>query len=257
MRPLKIRGKVSNANGLPLVCTPLIGNIALAIEHELAAVLPLAPDLIEWRVDYFEHIRDRAQVIDAARKIRQAVGDIPLIFTRRATHEGGQVLTMPESEVVTLYEEICASGTIDVVDYELSQSAENRARVRGAARANNIAMIFSYHNFVNTPEAEKLVEIMREAEMQGADIAKIAVMPKSSKDVLTLLTATLAAEESLAIPVITMSMGRLGAISRLCGWMYGSAVTFAVGSGTSAPGQIPIDELRAGQQILRRAVSGD
>lgn len=255
MRPLNIRGKVRNASGLPLVCTPLIGNTVEAIEGELAAILPLSPDLIEWRVDYFAHIDNSAQVIEVARKIRHAAGEIPLIFTRRAAHEGGQAITISEEYVVALYEEVCASGAIDVVDYELSQSAVHRTRVRAAAHANNLALIFSYHNFVETPGADELIGIMADAEKQGADIAKVAVMPKTQADVLTLLAATLAADNALRIPVITMSMGSMGAVSRLCGGAFGSAVTFAVGSGASAPGQIAIGDLRTAQQILQRAGS--
>ena len=256
MRPLNIRGKVRNANGLPLVCTPLIGNTVEAIEGELAAILPLSPDLIEWRVDYFAHIGNTVQVIEIARKIRHDAGEIPLIFTRRAAHEGGQAIAISEACVVALYEEICAAGVIDAVDYELSQSAEHRMRVRGAARTNNIALIFSHHNFVETPSVAELVDIMANAEKQGADIAKVAVMPTAPADVLTLLAATIKADKVLNIPVITMSMGDMGAVSRLCGWTFGSAVVFAVGSGTSAPGQIPIEEFRTAQQILRRAGSG-
>ena len=96
---------------------------------------------------------------------------------------------------------------------------------------------------------------MADAEKQGADIAKVAVMPKAQMDVLTLLAATLAADNALRIPVITMSMGSMGAVSRLCGGAFGSAVTFAVGSGASAPGQIAIGDLRTAQQILQRAGS--
>ena len=42
-------------------------------------------------------------------------------------------------------------------------------------------------------------------------------------------------------PVITMSMGTLGAVSRLCGEAFGSAMTFANPGAASAPGQVPLD----------------
>jgi 3-dehydroquinate dehydratase-1 len=49
-----------------------------------------------------------------------------------------------------------------------------------------------------------------------------------------------------------MSMGGLGAISRIVGWMYGSSVTFAVGKSSSAPGQVPIGELRKIIQLTKK-----
>ena len=58
----------------------------------------------------------------------------------------------------------------------------------------------------------------------GADIPKMAVMPKSKQDVLTLLSATLEMSEQFADrPIITMSMAGTGVVSRLTGETFGSA----------------------------------
>ncbi len=70
-------------------------------------------------------------------------------------------------------------------------------------------------------------------------------MPRQVSDVLELLSAT---EEMLRLytekPLITMSMGPLGMISRLSGEAFGSAMTFGSGKKASAPGQIPAEELK-------------
>ncbi len=92
---------------------------------------------------------------------------------------------------------------------------------------------------------------MKQMFLRGCDIAKIAVMPKSSADVLALLGAT---EEMKQLfpncPVITMSMGRLGMVSRLCGETFGSALTFGSAARASAPGQVPALELRRTLELL-------
>jgi len=256
MRPLKARGRTLNENGHALICTPLVARTADVLQAELATILPKGPDVIEWRVDFFEEIHDPARVIATARMIRQAAGSTPIIFTRRAAHEGGAAIAIEEDKVITVYEAVCASGAIDIIDYELSQSAANKVRLRAASRKHDVAMIMSYHNFKNTPASAELVGKITDAENQGADIAKVAVMPQSPGDVLVLLEATLTASERIKIPMITMSMGGLGAMTRLCGWMYGSALTFAVGQSSSAPGQIPIEDLRAALKTIQRAVSG-
>ena len=93
-------------------------------------------------------------------------------------------------------------------------------------------------------------------EQAGADIAKIAVMPKELRDVLTLLDATLSAHNTLQIPLISMSMGGYGSLSRLFGWVFGSSVSFAVGEKASAPGQVPIEQLNTVVDIVHRALKG-
>lgn len=104
-------------------------------------------------------------------------------------------------------------------------------------------VIASNHDFDRTPDIKEMVRRLCRMEELGADVAKLAVMPVGKRDVLDLLQATLEADERLAIPVITMSMGSLGACSRICGRITGSAMTFAsVGEG-SAPGQIPVEQM--------------
>jgi 3-dehydroquinate dehydratase-1 len=81
-------------------------------------------------------------------------------------------------------------------------------------------------------------------------------MPTDPQDVLTLLSATYQASQTLNVPLISMAMGGLGSISRIMGWLYGSAATFAVGKSSSAPGQIAVEDLRAMLAGVRRAVTG-
>ena len=85
----------------------------------------------------------------------------------------------------------------------------------------------------------------------GADAAKLAVMPRSAHDVARLLGVTARASEELDVPVVTMSMGTLGAVSRVSGAVFGSALTFATAGGaSSAPGQLPIGEVRRCMALL-------
>ncbi len=256
LKPLKARGRTLNVDGQPLICAPLVAATLDALLDELAQILTKQPDIVEWRVDFFEAIGNIAAAVATANALRNMAGATPIIFTRRATHEGGNAIRIPEDAVVALYEAICASGSIDFIDYELSQAPEHCARLRAASAAHNVGMIASFHNFQLTPPQHELVEILMRAEQQGADVAKLAVMPKSPADVLVLLAATEEASARMNIPLITMSMGPLGAMTRTSGSMFGSALTFAVGQSSSAPGQMPIDELRTALQIMQRAVSG-
>ena len=87
----------------------------------------------------------------------------------------------------------------------------------------------------------------------GADIPKIAVMPRTKKDVLTLLAATEEmASEYADRPIITISMSGLGSISRIAGEVFGSCLTFGSGEKASAPGQIDAGKLNSVLQTIHQ-----
>jgi 3-dehydroquinate dehydratase-1 len=253
---IHLRGKPIAGGALPLICTPLVGRTTDAILAELAAVLPKKPDLIEWRVDFFEGIADTALVVETARALKASAGTIPILFTRRSNREGGQKIALDEAGVVQLYETVCELGSVDLIDYEMCNDADDFARLRAASRAQGVVLVASYHNFQATPDAATLVNKFAQAEQLDADVAKLAVMPQGPQDVLTLLAATHTASQSQRLPLISMSMGPYGALSRMIGWVYGSTVTFAVGQSSSAPGQVPIEELRSVLDTVHRAMSG-
>jgi len=132
------------------------------------------------------------------------------------------------------------------VDIELFCDKDTRhlASVISEIKATGTKVILSNHDFEKTPSKSTIVERLKNMQELGGDMAKIAVMPTCAEDVLTLLSATREMTEEFAtIPVITMSMGQLGAISRICGGTFGSAVTFGALGQSSAPGQIPVDKL--------------
>ena len=80
-------------------------------------------------------------------------------------------------------------------------------------------------------------------------------MPNDKKDVLKLLAATEEmANEYADRPIITMSMAGTGVISRLCGEVFGSAVTFGSAKKASAPGQIDVEDLNQVLNLLHKSL---
>ena len=85
-------------------------------------------------------------------------------------------------------------------------------------------MVGSNHDFGGTPDKADLLFRLRKMQELGADIPKIAVMPRCPGDVIALLDATQEMSGKYADrPIITMSMGA-GVVSRLCGEYFGSAM---------------------------------
>lgn len=137
------------------------------------------------------------------------------------------------------------SGLIDLVDVELSRGEETMKTIVAAAHRVGVKVVASRHDFTATPDKNIIISNLCLMQSLGADIVKFAVMPQCERDVLTLLDATLTMkEEHSDTPVITMSMSPTGVISRICGQLVGSCVTFGTAGKASAPGQIPANPVK-------------
>lgn len=249
MRPIRIRGKPAK---YPLICAPLVGAEPDALLAEAAAARAARADIVEWRVDYFREIGNLQGVIQTGRAVRRALPGVPLLFTRRSVSEGGQPVPTGEGQIVELYEAMCAEGIADLVDFEMSSSRAGMAAVRDASRRHGVGLVCSFHDFERTPPLAELSAQFRRAEQLGGDVAKVSVMARDPEDTLTLLAATQQASREVALALIGVSMGPHGALSRIAGFIFGSALTFGMAAASSAPGQMPIGELRAAIELLRR-----
>lgn len=248
-KTLKIRDKILGGP-VPLTCLPLVATDQASLLEQAKDVLFFDPDAIEWRVDKFEAACDTSVVLAVLGALRDAIGNIPLIFTCRVIHEGGFQEIAVEDRL-RLNKAVIASGLADLIDTEISNGENVVAEVKAACQKAGCPLILSYHNFDETPEEAFIVDRLVTAGELGADVAKVAVMPKNYRDVLSLLSATYTARtERLDIPIITMSMGSEGAITRIAGGLFGSDLTFAIGKASSAPGQIPIADLRQAWSAL-------
>lgn len=248
-------GRMIGEGDQPLVCTPLVGKTWNSILAELENIIKKQPDIIEWRADYFEGIANQNDVVLLAKRIAANEGNIPVIFTIRSKREGGQYVQTP-AECFNLVAAVCKDTEVAYVDYELSNLPEQIKKLRQFATETNTKIIASFHDFNRTPDKATLLKKLSEAEKYGADVAKIAVMPNSLEDVLTILEVTLLARSILSIPIITISMGSSGVATRLFGGVFGSAVTFAVGHDSSAPGQISIEELKTVLSVVQKSMGG-
>lgn len=248
---INVRG-VEIGSGMPKICVPVMGAGEAEVLASAEAANACAPDVVEWRIDWLAHPGDQAAVRALLGRLRELLGEIPLLATFRSQKEGGES-ELSLNDYVNLLLDVIRTGMIDLVDVELFSGAEAVAQIVQAAHQRGVAVIGSSHEFQNTPDEFNLINRMELMQVMGCDIAKVAVMPQCPRDVLTLLSAT---EQMKArhpeLPIITMSMGRLGMVSRLCGEVFGSALTFGSAGQSSAPGQAPVPQLRETLELLHR-----
>ncbi|WP_232696640.1 type I 3-dehydroquinate dehydratase [Brevibacillus daliensis] len=249
---VRVKG-ITIGEGAPKICVPLVGETLEQLKVEAGSLQSLEFDIVEWRVDFFEYVENIEKVVIALREIRSIIPDVPLIFTFRSAKEGGEKEVSPDF-YVALNTAIVETSLVEIIDVELFHDEMNVKKLVEVAHIHGVYVIISNHDFDKTPPKEEIVSRLRKAQEMGGDLPKIAVMPNETMDVLTLLEATLIMKEQYADrPIITMSMGSKGVISRVAGEVFGSALTFGAINKASAPGQLHVSELRHVLTVLHKS----
>lgn len=230
-------------DGVVKICVPIVGRNEKEILLQCRNAKAAGPDMLEWRADYFDGLKHTLKVLDMLDKIQDQIGEIPLIFTVRTKEEGGEA-EIKGADYRKLVMEVIRNGRVKLVDVEIYKPDVDTGALIREIKAEGGYCIASNHHFNETPTKEAMKQILDDMEEKGADILKLAVMPKSKEDVCSLMMVTLQKSKTTTCPVITMSMGKLGQISRISGAFFGSSLTFATVGESSAPGQIPVAELK-------------
>jgi len=270
--------------GLPVVAVSLTGPSLAQARSQARSAVDAGADVLELRVDLLEEtgalatpdpldaVTAAAQVLECLRGLGEVIAadganagaGAPLLVTCRTAAEGGRA-RLDDAVYAALLHSVL-DGLADwaperrpaAIDVEVQRGC--LPQICAQAHALDIDVVASFHDFEATPADEVLEEVLARMAREGADLAKIAVWPTSADDVARLLgvcaRATAGAGTVLGVPVATMSMGALGAVSRVAP-AFGSALTFAVvpdeqgQAWASAPGQLPIQDVRRCLELLR------
>ena len=207
--------------------------------HQARLAQQQGAQALELRADL---LADPAQVRVALTAVR-AASSLPLLLTYRSATEGGKGAGHGQG-----YEDYLASLLqlrlpVAAVDIEMACLA-SKALV-AEAKAGGYDVVGSCHDFTATPSAAQIAEKLAQITAAGADITKVAYMPRTAQDVAALRHA--AHDFAGAYPhqpLIAISMGQLGAPSRTDLVNCLTFATIADGA-ASAPGQATIAYVRA------------
>jgi 3-dehydroquinate dehydratase-1 len=215
----------------PRICVSVVeGNIEAVkeIEHEV--------DLFEVRLDLIGP--DWTELVKYIKK--------PWIACNRSPEEGGQ----GNSDRVKRIEELlwAAEAGACIVDIEYRTAALNEIVPLIKAKAK---CMLSYHDMVETPSYDTLLQIAASQIKSGADICKIVTTAHTLEDNLAILKLIKNFPET---KMVAFCMGEPGRISRILAPLAGGYYTYAclVEGKESAAGQIPVKELLEFYEILRR-----
>ncbi|MBD5806254.1 type I 3-dehydroquinate dehydratase [Limosilactobacillus walteri] len=242
MRTVEVNGLEIGA-GKPKIAVPLVEATTGALVSAAKQACQEPIDMVEWRLDFFAKIHNRAAIIETARVLRQILEDRPLLVTLRTKNEGGNYQPTI-AEYINIYRELIKSHLVDLIDIEVLQPPTAILPLVRLAHNEQVKVIMSNHDFSQTPSATVLqARIERMADL-GADIAKFAVMPQSREDLLTILRVSLHhADLTDGIPLVAIGMGQQGKIIRIGGEIFGSCISFGTVGKASAPGQLAVAKL--------------
>ncbi|HEV3867667.1 3-dehydroquinate dehydratase, (3-dehydroquinase) (type I DHQase) [Streptococcus pneumoniae] len=208
----------------------------------LDATRYLDADIIEWRADYLP----KEAILQVAPVIFEKFAGRELVFTLRTRSEGGEIDLSPE-EYIHLIKEVAQFYQPDYIDFEYYSYKDVFEEMLDFPN-----LVLSYHNFQETPE--NMMEILSELTILNPKLVKVAVMAHTEQDVLDLMNytrgfKTLNPEQEY----VTISMGKVGKVSRITADVTGSSWSFASLDEVSAPGQISLASMKKIREILDEA----
>lgn len=235
------------------IIAPITSQAGLDTLREDISAAPV--DLVEWRVDLYEPFREaptsgqRFEALERGLACVLEYSPVPVLATIRTSDEGGEASLAPE-EYLELVVRLAKEA--DAVDVQIAApaGADHVHRVIRRAQAAGAVVVASHHNFVKTPPEEEIFGRLYEMRALGADIVKVAYRVDGPADALAVMNAQMRARSILHIPVVAIGMGGAGALTRIGGSAIGSAATFAVVSGASAPGQLNAHAVREALDLL-------
>ena len=242
---------VKNLNIGDLPVKTIVPITAKTAEQAIAQAQVIASnpnaDVAEFRIDLLEFSADTQKVIALGQQLNQILKEKPLIATIRTHNEGGK-MTVSDQDYEKIYSDYLKKPFMQLLDIEMFRDVGSVTKLIKLAHNKNVLVIMSNHDFAKTPEQQDIENRLLKQDQMGADILKIAVMPKSKQDVFTLMNATLAVSQKSQKPLLTMSMGQLGTISRVATANMGGSLSFGMIGEASAPGQIDVTQLK---QLLK------
>lgn len=256
MREVSIKNTVIGKEK-PKICIPLMGSTDEELLAEAGEILEQAKtyniSIVEFRADYYGSLGDLQALKSIMEKLKQLFADMVFLFTIRSEREGGESLPFRHPSINEINYFVIENRLADMVDVELFSGEKEIQKLISVAKNNHIKIIMSNHEFSTTPDAEVMVERLCNMQSLGADIVKIAVMPENMEQVADALkAAAIMKEHHGKTPFVVISMGKNGAVSRLVGEIFGSAITFATIKDASAPGQMSVKNVNEIIEYLHR-----
>jgi 3-dehydroquinate dehydratase/shikimate dehydrogenase len=182
----------------------------------------MGADLLEVRLDTFEHEPDPKELLSARRK--------PVIFSCRRKEDGGSWRGSEDARIVLLKTAIIAQPDYCELEYDVADQIR---------RFGPCQRVISYTNLKETPK--NIAEIYEEAKKKDPDIIKLTCRARTPEEAWPLVQIL----AKSTVPTVVVGLGRPGLMLTILGRKIGAPFALAaLELGLEAyPGQPTISEL--------------
>ncbi|WNY25806.1 type I 3-dehydroquinate dehydratase [Methanolapillus millepedarum] len=258
-----------------------VGTITEDAIHSAFFGRELGADILEIRFDLIldgllSELNEKAvrkECVSLIREIRKT--GLPVIGTFRSKKEGGN-MDLNSRDAFKWMRFVLPY--VDFIDIEWSSPKGKMRKLIDSAHQNQKQVIISSHYFDQMPSKKQMMKMIVSSQKAGADISKIAVMPKDDADVLKLFEAGLLSQKKVLQNdgtqktgdepksdvrleaklktnaglgcVCLIAMGGSYQYSRIIAPVFGSVLSYGYVTMPAAPGQLRVDEIKSGLKSL-------
>jgi 3-dehydroquinate dehydratase/shikimate dehydrogenase len=212
---------------------PITASSVVQAIQDIRAAAEAGADLAEMRLDYLASV-DYAAIINNS--------PLPILWTLRHASEGGKFTGSVEEQIEQLTAAVETGGAYVDIEYRRWLAAGPAgAKLAERVSKKKAKLILSAHNFKETPG--DIVSLGKEIEkVPCCDVVKIACMAEAITDNFLIFDAV----RQIRKPMVGITMGPLGAMSRVLAKKLGMELTFAsLGQEkASAPGQLTVGQMK-------------
>jgi len=238
-------GTLTLGTGIPKIGVVLSGDSRQNLLGRAAQILTSATQIVFWRLNLYQELDNRAELINTATQLQQILGTIPVVATFSLADS-----TIDADTYYQTYQTLVNNRSVAAVDIDMEMVNQPQYQMLiEQIRANHVSLLVSQRQNVVTKEA--LVATYQDLAATGADLVQVTSSGMTAQDILTLMAATAEAVQQVEVPVIAKATGVLERYSSACSQLIGSAVVFGqVGQTTGNYGQLPVNQLQRALQIL-------
>jgi 3-dehydroquinate dehydratase-1 len=227
-------------------------------ETIIKKILEENPDFIELRFDYIDDIH-KINELFVKKLLNLIQPNIPAILTFRDYSEGGQIKLENDERLQIL--KLLIKSQPEYFDIEMNSSKFILEEMIFLAIQNKVNLIFSYHNFNQTPAYEegftiidsfmnKLIsKLMIDSKIVRNSIYKVIFTAQNFEDNLKALDLCKTFSKE-GHKIICFCMDEPGIFSRLLCVKVGSFLTYASLDDKTAPGQININKMKKVYELI-------
>ncbi|AYC71947.1 type I 3-dehydroquinate dehydratase [Lactiplantibacillus plantarum] len=234
-------GELTLATGKPKIGVVLAGATREDLLRKAGQILTSVAQIVIWRLNPYQELDNRAELVNTAAQLQQVLGTIPLIAMFSMANEA--------PEYYQTYQTLVNNRSVAGVDIDLAMvNQPDFMTLTKQMRTNRIRLIAS--QTVTTATTGDLLATYRELAATGADVVRVTVASHDAQTVLALMAATEQAQQQLAVPIVATATGKFGRYNSVCSHLTGSAIAFGHVGRVGDQSQLAVSQVKQALQML-------